>query len=118
MSPVSSHSSSKVSAVFSGRLRYPGMTEFPLTMTSPSSASRISMPGTGGPTVPSFTFSGGFIVATPHVSDIPHSSPIGIPIAWKNSSTSTGVGAAPTLTAITSARPRLARSFEKSCSSA
>jgi hypothetical protein len=28
---------------------------------------------------------------------MPHSSAIGTPIAWKNSSTSTGVGAAPTL---------------------
>ena len=35
----------------------------------------------------------------PQVSDMPQSSPIGIPIAWKNSSTSSGVGAAPTLTA-------------------
>ena len=39
-------------------------------------------------------------MATPQVSDMPQSSPIGIPIAWKNSSTSTGVGAAPTFTDI------------------
>ena len=66
------------------------MTESPLTSTSPSSASLISVPGIGGPTVPSLTRSGGLQVATPQVSDIPQSSPIGIPIAWKNSSTSSG----------------------------
>ena len=36
---------------------------------------------------------------------MPQSSPTGMPIAWKNSSTSSGVGAAPTLTATTSSRP-------------
>ena len=86
------------------------MFDSPRTSTSPSSASLISIPGSGGPTVPIFTSSGGLQVATPQVSDIPHSSPIGIPIAWKNSSTSTGVGAAPTLTATTSSSPSLARS--------
>ena len=44
-------------------------------------------------------------MAAPQVSDIPQSSPTGIPIAWKNSSTSTGVGAAPTLTATASSSP-------------
>ena len=81
----------------------------PLTWTSPSSASRISTPGSGGPTVPSLTFSGGLTVAAPHVSDMPQSSPTGIPIAWKNSRTSIGVGAAPTLTETASSRPRCLR---------
>ena len=40
--------------------------------------------------------SGGLIVAQDDVSDIPHSSQIGSPSAAKYSSTSTGVGAAPT----------------------
>jgi hypothetical protein len=40
--------------------------------------------------------SGGLIVAHEEVSDIPHSSQIGSPSAAKYSSTSTGVGAAPT----------------------
>ena len=40
--------------------------------------------------------SGGLIVAHEDVSDIPHSSQIGSPSALKYSSTSTGVGAAPT----------------------
>ena len=39
-------------------------------------------------------------------------------MAWKNSSTSTGVGAAPTLTATTSSRPSCARSAANSASSA
>jgi len=55
----------------------------------------------GGPTVPIFTAPGRLQVPAPHVSDIPHSSASSIPSAWKNSSTSTGVGAAPTLTATT-----------------
>ena len=40
--------------------------------------------------------SGRLQVPAPHVSDIPHSSASGSPIAWKNSMTSRGVGAAPT----------------------
>ena len=44
-----------------------------------------------------------------HVSDIPHSSASSIPIAWKNSITSGGVGAAPTLTATSWSRPSIAR---------
>ena len=58
------------------------------------------------------------MVPSPQVSDIPQSSPIGMPIAWKNSRTSSGVGAAPTLTASASSRPSCVRSAEKSCSSA
>ena len=46
----------------------------------------------------------------PQVSLIPHSSDSGSPIAWKNSSTSTGVGAAPTLIATNSSRPSIVRS--------
>src|SRR5690349_6995429 len=60
MSPVESQpSSSIVSAVFSGRLRYPRMLMSPLTSTSPSAAILISTPGSGGPTVPIFTRSAG-----------------------------------------------------------
>ena len=49
--------------------------------------------------MPILTAPGRLQVPNPHVSDIPHSSASSIPSAWKNSSTSTGVGAAPTLTA-------------------
>ena len=41
-----------------------------------------------------------------------------MPRAWKNSITSGGVGAAPTLQASTWSRPRCSRSFEKIASSA
>ncbi len=57
-------------------------------------------------------------VPKPQVSDIPHSSASSIPTAWKNSSTSTGVGAAPTLTDSTWSSPSISRSLEKICSSA
>ncbi len=90
----------------------------PRTSTSPSSASEISTPGAGGPTVPSLIRSGGLTQPAPHVSDIPHSSASGMPIAWKNSSTSSGVGAAPTLTARTSSKPSILRRPAKICSSA
>ena len=49
---------------------------------------------------------------------MPHSSASSIPSAWKNSSTSTGVGAAPTLTAIAWSSPSISRSLENICSSA
>ena len=49
---------------------------------------------------------------------MPHSSASSIPSAWKNSSTSIGVGAAPTLTATAWSRPSISRSFENICSSA
>ena len=68
--------------------------------------------------MPSLTRSGGFTVLAPQVSDIPQSSPIGIPSAWKNSSTSSGVGAAPTLTASASSRPSALRMFENRAASA
>src|SRR3954447_6042501 len=71
------------------------MTQSAFTRTSPSSSSLISTPGVGGPTVPSLIRSGGLMVPSPQVSDIPQSSPTGMPIAWKNSSTSSGVGAGP-----------------------
>ena len=58
------------------------------------------------------------MVTTPQVSDMPQSSPILIPIAWKNSSTSSGVGAAPTLTDFASSRPSALRSCENIASSA
>ena len=86
--------------------------------SSPSSASLSSTPGFATPTVPILTFSGGLQAPAPQVSDMPHSSPTGIPIAWKNSSTSTGVGAAPTLTATSWSSPRWARMPLKSSSSA
>ena len=68
--------------------------------------------------MPSFTRPGGFTVATPQVSDIPHSSPIGIPIAWKNSSTSSGVGRGADVDGHDLVEPELARSFENISSSA
>ena len=49
---------------------------------------------------------------------MPHSSASGSPIAWKNSSTSTGVGAAPTLIASTWSRPSIARRPAKISASA
>ena len=119
MSPVRSQPSSvNASSFFSGMFRYPGMTQSALIRTSPSSSNLISTPGVGGPTVPSLIRSGGLMVPSPQVSDIPQSSPIGIPIAWKNSSTSSGVGAAPALTASASSRPSCLRSWENICSSA
>ena len=59
--------------------------------------------------MPIRTRPGGLTAPTPLVSDIPHSSASGMPIAWKNTSTSRGVGAAPALTAIASSRPSIAR---------
>ena len=44
---------------------------------------------------------------------MPHSSPSGTPIAWKKTSTSRGVGAAPALTEIASSSPSIARSPRK-----
>ena len=61
--------------------------------------------------------SGRLQVPAPQVSDIPHSSASGSPIAWKNSITSRGVGAAPTLSASIWSSPRPARIFENTCSS-
>ena len=56
------------------------------------------------------TFPGGLQQPEPQVSDIPHSSASSIPMAWKNTSTSRGVGAAPTFTDTTSSSPSIARS--------
>ena len=60
----------------------------------------------------------GLQVPAPVVSDIPQSSASGIPSAWKNSITSGGVGAAPTLHASSSSSPRWLRSLENTASSA
>ncbi|MND05399.1 hypothetical protein D3C83_261690 [compost metagenome] len=49
-------------------------------------------------------------MATQLSSDMPHTSAIGTPIAWKNSSTSSGVGAAPTKYDRVSANPSFSRS--------
>ncbi len=59
--------------------------------------------------MPILTLPGGLTAPIPQVSDMPHSSAISMPIAWKNSSTSTGVGAAPTLTVTTSSSPSIVR---------
>ena len=64
------------------------------------------------------TFPGGLQHPEPHVSDIPHSSASSIPIAWKKTSTSRGVGAAPTLTAAISSKPSIARRPENISASA
>jgi hypothetical protein len=85
---------------------------------SPSSASLSSAPGEAGPTVPILTAPGRLQVPKPHVSDIPHSSASSIPRAWKNSITSTGVGAAPALTATIWSSPSIWRRFENRASSA
>ena len=68
--------------------------------------------------MPILIFSGGLQAPAPQVSDIPHSSASGTPIAWKNTSTSRGVGAAPTLTAAIWSKPSIARICENSFSSA
>ncbi len=86
--------------------------------SSPSSASRSSTPGAAGPTVPIFTRPGGLQQPAPQVSDMPHSSASGIPMAWKKTSTSRGVGAAPTFTDAASSRPSIARSPAKTVRSA
>ena len=76
-------------------------------MISPSSASFTSVSGIGGPTVPGRTLPGRLIVVIALVSDIPQVSQISIPIARKNSSTSGGVGAAPTTNHSVSSRPSM-----------
>ena len=68
--------------------------------------------------MPSLIFSLGFTLPAPQVSLMPHSSASGRPIAWKNSSTSTGVGAAPTLIASTWSSPSIARRPANTSSSA
>ena len=62
--------------------------------------------------------SGGTIVAIEVVSDIPHTSQIGIPIAAKNSSTSSGQGAAPIMHHSQRSSPSLRRIFEYTARSA
>ena len=64
----------------------------------------------GGPTVPILTFSGGLQAPIAFVSLIPHSSPSGRPMPWKNSITSGGHGAAPTLSADSWSIPSCSRS--------
>ena len=63
--------------------------------------------------MPILILPGGLTAPAPQVSLMPHSSDSGSPIAWKNSSTSTGVGAAPTLIASTWSSPSIARSPAK-----
>ena len=70
------------------------MTIGPRTRISPSPAMRSSTPGVGPTDGADLDRSRGFAVPTTHSSHAPQSA-IGTPIAWKNSSTSTGVGAAP-----------------------
>ena len=76
------------------------------------------MLGATWPTVPSLIASGRFTVPLPQLSDRPHSSATGTPIAWKNSSTAIGVGAAPTYTASSWSSPSCSRSFDSTISSA
>ena len=54
------------------------------------------MPSIGWPTEPKRVAPGRLVVTMHEVSLMPHTSQIGMPSAAKNSSTSTGVGAAPT----------------------
>jgi hypothetical protein len=61
---------------------------------------------------------GAAAVPTAQVSDIPQPSASSMPRAWKNSSTSRGVGAAPTTTSIASSRPTRERTNENSSASA
>ena len=60
----------------------------------------------------------GLDAPAPHVSDMPQISASGTPMAWKKTSTSRGVGAAPTLTSLASSSPIAARSGLNSFSSA
>ena len=59
--------------------------------------------------MPILTFSGGLQAPIAFVSLIPHSSPSGRPIEWKNSITSGGVGAAPTFSAASWSIPSCSR---------
>jgi hypothetical protein len=76
-----------------------------------------STPGEAGPTVPILIRSPGFDAPAPQVSLIPQISASGTPIAWKKTSTSRGVGAAPTLTSSAWSSPIAARSGANSFSS-
>ena len=67
--------------------------------------------------MPILILSGGFTVPAPQVSDMPHSSASGMPMAWKNLITSGGVGAAPTFTDSMASKPSRSRIFEKTFSS-
>ena len=84
--------------------------------SSPSPASLSSTPGDGSPTVPILIRSTGLDAPAPQVSLIPQISASGIPRAWKNTSTSRGVGAAPTLTSFASSSPIAWRSDLKNSS--
>ena len=68
------------------------------------------MPSTGWPTEPNFVAPGRLVVTMHDVSLMPHTSQIGMPRASKNSSTSTGVGAAPTASQRASSSPSRALS--------
>jgi hypothetical protein len=64
------------------------------------------MPSTGWPTEPSFVAPGRLVVTMHEVSLMPHTSQMGMPRAAKNSSASTGIGAAPVASQRASSRPR------------
>ena len=76
-------------------MKYPLNTAPPLVRISPSSASFISIPWFGTPTVPSFIFLSLFPDAYPQFSVIPYPSKIGTPKAIKNFKISGAMGAAP-----------------------
>jgi len=87
-SPVCSQPSrSRASAVPAGSRQYRRITSGPRTRTSPSPASRTSMPGQAVPTAPVRARSGWLTVAALVSSVIPQPSAIGSPSAWKNSMT-------------------------------
>lgn len=59
--------------------QYPANTCRPHSSTSPSSAIRTAVPGSGHPTVPSLGLSGGVTVLAPVVSVSPYPSKTSIP---------------------------------------
>jgi hypothetical protein len=76
------------------------------------------MPSSGWPTEPSFVASGRLVVTMHEVSLMPHTSQMSMPRAAKNSSTSTGMGAAPVASQRASSRPRGDRSSSGASSAA
>lgn len=67
MSPVGNQAPGSAQATF----QYPAKTWRPRSSTSPSSAMRTAVPGSGQPTVPSRGFSGGVMVEAAVVSVSP-----------------------------------------------
>src|SRR6266536_1767149 len=94
-SPVYSDPSASTSAVASGLFQYPAKTCGPRMMISPSSARRISVPGTGRPIVPILVAPRVLNVPTPADSLRPYPSCTGTPAAWKSSRISGAIDAAP-----------------------